>query len=299
MRTGYRRSFLLCATLIGVLSARAQEYAFQVLVIKGKVEVNSTQGWQPAKTGARLAVSDELKLLADSYVALRHSGGRPVEVRETGTYKVADLAARVKSGSSLINKYTDFILSKAEEGKPMLATGAVHRGTEGELDVYVPDMKYSSLFSDQLVLGWSPQGEGPYKVTFRNNFDFEVFSTTTNDTLLNVDLSEPKFQNQEVLFASVVSTKTPAVKSKDFLLRRMDAGERAGIEVLLKEMKDPLGEETAVQKYILAGFFEEHKLYYDAASAFLQAITLAPDVTAYRQAYEYFLLRNGMKNPRE
>jgi hypothetical protein len=79
----------------------------------------------------------------------------------------------------------------------------------------------------------------------------------------------------------------------------MDAGERAVIEVLLKEMKDPLGEETAVQKYILAGFFEEHKLYYDAASAYLQAITLAPDVTAYRQAYEYFLLRNGMKNPRE
>lgn len=291
-----RRNLALIIFLGWVEVTQAQDYAFRVLATKGKVEIRSPQGWEPVKTGSRLTQDDELKLLTNAYLALAHVGGRPMEVKEAGTYKVADLAARVKTGSSLINKYTDFILSKEEEGITMVATGAVHRGAGDELDVYYPDMKYTQVYSDQLSINWTRHAEGSYRVVFRSTFE-DVFTTTTSDTVLHVDLSDGRLKNQSALFVTVSSENTPEVKSKDFLVRRMEGAERTGIETLLKEMQDPLSEESAVQKYILAGFFEEHRLYFDANTAYLQAILLAPDVTAYRQAYEYFLLRNGMKDP--
>ena len=59
-----------------------------------------------------------------------------------------------------------------------------------------------------------------------------------------------------------------------------------------------LSEETALNKFILAGFYEEHKLLIDALAAYEEAVRLAPDVDSYREAYEEFLLRNKLKEPK-
>ena len=53
--------------------------------------------------------------------------------------------------------------------------------------------------------------------------------------------------------------------------------------------------ETALNKYILAGFYEENNLLIDALSNYEAAIGLAPDVETFQEAYEDFLLRNGFK----
>ena len=53
--------------------------------------------------------------------------------------------------------------------------------------------------------------------------------------------------------------------------------------------------ETALNKFIMAGFYEENKLLIDAITAYEQAIKLAPDVPTYKEAYEEFLLRNKLK----
>jgi hypothetical protein len=50
-----------------------------------------------------------------------------------------------------------------------------------------------------------------------------------------------------------------------------------------------------LNKFILAGFYEEHKLYIDAGTAYQQAIKMAPDVPSYKEAYDDFLIRNGFK----
>jgi tetratricopeptide (TPR) repeat protein len=59
-----------------------------------------------------------------------------------------------------------------------------------------------------------------------------------------------------------------------------------------------LSEENALNKFILAGFYEEHKLFIDAIAAYEDAIRLAPDVDSYKEAYEEFLLRNKLKEPK-
>src|SRR5882757_5974005 len=119
----------------------SQDYTFKVMANKGANEVKSGDGWQPIKTGASLKSGDELKISENAYLGLVHVTGKPLEVRTAGSYKVADLAAKMSGGASAMNKYTDFILSSnsAEAKKNRLsATGAVHRGEPTLLSVYLP-----------------------------------------------------------------------------------------------------------------------------------------------------------------
>src|SRR5687767_6214000 len=104
---------LVLLTALFAISAAvsAQDYAFKVLANKGTNEIKSGGAWLPLKTGASLKAGDEVKLGDNAYIGLVHSSGKPVEVKEAGIHPVAELESRVKGGSSVLNKYTDFILS--------------------------------------------------------------------------------------------------------------------------------------------------------------------------------------------
>jgi hypothetical protein len=52
--------------------AGAQEYAFKVLVNKGKNELKSGGTWQQLKVGSSLKSEDELKVSENSYLGLVH-----------------------------------------------------------------------------------------------------------------------------------------------------------------------------------------------------------------------------------
>src|SRR5690348_6617464 len=151
------RSVTVILALILVSSfTYGQDYAFKVMANKGSNEVKSGDSWQPLKTGASLKSTDELKLVDNAYIGLIHASGKPLEVRQSGNYKVADLAAKVGGGSSVINKYTDFILSSNAETKKnkLSATGAVHRATEtSAIRVMLPET-YASVYNNTAVINW-------------------------------------------------------------------------------------------------------------------------------------------------
>src|SRR5688572_7184931 len=86
---------------VAALTVQGQEYAFKVLVNKGKNEIKSGNDWQLIKTGTSLKSADELKISENSYIGLIHTSGKPLELKEAGNYKVVDLAAKVNGGSSV------------------------------------------------------------------------------------------------------------------------------------------------------------------------------------------------------
>jgi hypothetical protein len=45
----------------------------------------------------------------------------------------------------------------------------------------------------------------------------------------------------------------------------------------------------------LASFFEDNKLLIDAATAYQEAIKLAPNVPYFQEAFNAFLTRNGLR----
>ena len=158
--------------------AHAQDYAFKVLVNKGKNELKSGNNWQQLKVGLSLKSADELKISENSYLGLVHVSGKALELKQSGNYKVGDLAAKVNGGSNVLNKYTDFILSSATAPKNRLAaTGAVDRG-EDNIQMYLPKPELAVVYNDNVIIQWDSQGApAPYIVTFKSMFEDELDKT--------------------------------------------------------------------------------------------------------------------------
>ena len=285
---------------VAVFGQAGQEYAFKVLANKGANEVKTGTAWAAVKTGASLKKEDELKVTENSYLGLVHASGKPMELKQAGTYKVADLAAKMNGGSSVLVKYTDFILSSnsAEAKKNRLsATGAVHRGFGG-IKVFLPDNQYAGVYNNTATINWDiTKIKGPYVVIVKNMFDDELLKTETTESTVQIDLSDPKFINESAILVEVRAKADQKTKADDaHLIKRLSPVEQAKIKKALQEINGEVTEETALNKLILASFYEQNKLFIDAITAYEQAIKMSPDVPSYQEAYEEFLLRNKMKD---
>lgn len=292
-------------TLIFALSALtsslfAQDYTFKVLANKGSNEVKSGDTWQPLRTGASLRESDEIKLADNAYIGLVHASGKPLEVKKAGNYTVKKLAQDMKAGSTVLNKYTDFILSSnsAEAKKNRLsATGAVHRATEtASLNLIFPDKNKSDVFNNTAVVSWTDaKAAGPYVVSILNLFEEEIMKMETSANSVTVDLADPKLANEPNLLVEVSSKNDKKIASKQYMIKKLGAVEKENIKKSLGEIMGEVTEPTALNKLLLAGFYEEKNLIIDAIASYEEAIKLAPDVPTFQEAYDEFLLRQNLK----
>jgi len=279
--------------------AFSQDYAFKVLANKGNNEVKAGASWAPLKTGATLRSGDELKLSENAYLGLVHVKGKPLELKLAGVYKVAELAAQVGSGTSVLNKYTDFILSSnsAEAKKNRLsATGAVDRGENYAIKLILPENQSSGIYNNIAIINWDgSKVAGPYTVTLRNMFDDELTKFETAESTVRLDLADPKYVKENAILIEVKSKADPKLISKQHLIKKISPAEQAGVKKSLTEISADVSEATALNKLLLAGFYEEKNLLIDAIVAYEEAIKLAPDVPSFKEAYDEFLLRHGMK----
>ena len=277
----------------------SQDYTFRVLATKGSNELKSGDSWQAVKTGASLKSGDELKITENASVGLVHTSGKPLEVKQPGTYKVADLASKVSGGSSVLNKYTDFILSSnsAEAKKNRLsATGAVHRGP-AELKVYLPENQNAEIFNNIAYVNWEDKGAAPYIVSFKNMFDEELVKVETPETSVKIDLNDPKFANETAILVEVRSKADGRTKSEQHLIKKLSQSRHDSIKKSFTELNNELGTETSeLNKLIQAAFYEQNKLFIDAITSYEEVIKMAPDNISYKEAYDEFLFRNKLKN---
>lgn len=279
------------------ISGYTQDYAFKVLVNKGNNQVKSGSTWQPVKVGAGLKSTDEVKIAENAYLGLVHVTGKPIEVKQAGNYKVSELAGKVKGGSSVLNKYTDFILSENTQKKSTLvATGAVHRGFD-QIEVYLPKPESAVVYGKFVTINWGTKDiQGPYIVLLSSMFGDELQTIETADSTVQIDLYDKRFQNEDNIIIEVMAKDNPATKTVPALtLKKLSKADHERIKNSLNEVADPLDDDTALGKLYLATFFEKNHLLVDAVNAYMEAVRLAPDVVYYKDQYENFLIRNGIK----
>ena len=296
--------FLLLSILVACYSVvSAQDYAFKVLANKGNNEIKSGDSWQPLKTGASLKSGDEVKLSDNAYIGLVHNSGKPVELKEAGVHKVSALEGKVSTGTSVLNKYTDFILSSnsAEAKKNRLnATGAVHRGpipgVTAPIIVHLPEKENSGIFNKTAVIRWDAGTlAGPYVVTLKNMFEDVLIRQETPETSLVVDLAGEKFASENAILIEVSSKADPSQVSKQHLIKKLSPAELDKVAAAIKDLRSEVSEETAMNKLFLAGFYEQNNLLIDAITAFEEAVRLEPEVPTFRDSYDEFLIRNRLK----
>jgi len=273
-----------------------QNYTFKVLVNKGKNEMKTSQGWQQIKVGASLQTADELKIVENAYLGLVHVSGKAIEVKQSGKYKVTELAARVNGGTSVLNKYTDFILSANTGPKNTLtATGAVDRGVDN-IKVYLPRPDLAIVYNNKVTFGWEDNKSlRPYSVVFKSMFGDELLVLETNENSVEIDLGDRNFENEDNIIITVISKGDKAKISDEYTLKKLSRGDKERIQNAYQQISAQTADQTALNKLVIAGFYEENHLLVDAISAYLAAMALAPDVPYYNEAYDEFLLRNGIK----
>ncbi|MBX2915003.1 MAG: hypothetical protein KF856_07005 [Cyclobacteriaceae bacterium] len=293
--------FLLIVGLVSFATfCFGQDYAFRVLANKGSNEIKTAEGWQPVKTGASLKLGDELKVSENASVGLVHKSGKPLEEKRAGTYKVAELVSRVSGESSVLSKYTDFILSSnSDEAKKnrMSATGAVHRGTKDAIAPQLPKSEGAEIFGNQLVINWDTESAGPYIVTVLNMFDETIFKTETAQKTLTVDLADPKFNGEDALIIDIKSKSTGAKLDDQSrpMVKRLSPAKAERIKTSYAEISKELDTSTAFGNLFMAGFYEQNRLIVDAIAAYERAIAQAPDDPTYKEYYLEFLYRNKLK----
>lgn len=292
--------FLIPAVLFGQTAG----YAFKVVASKGTNEVKTGGAWQPIKTGSTLKAADEIKVGDNAYVGLFHASGKPMELNKPGTYAVAQLEKQIGGGPSVLNKYADFILSSnADEKKNKLsATGAVHRGTKEDINVLLPSTPgmNTAVYSSLVVIRWESQKtKGPFVVNITNIFGDPVarMETTSNSIVLN--LNDKQFSDLGSLFVEVSDKSNPKIASPQYTIKRMTPAEQEQIKKAWNEIAADVAEVSAMNKFLIAGFYENKNLIIDAIAAYEEAIRLAPDVDFFKEAYENFLIRSGLKSAQQ
>ena len=286
----------LLAIILVVGQAHAQDYAFKVLANKGKNELKAGDSWQQLKVGTTLKKEDELRISENAYLGLVHVTGKAIEVRKAGKYKVLDLAKEVKEPANVLNKYTDFILSANTGPKNTLAaTGAVDRGGSA-IKVYLPKPELAIVYGDKVTINWEEDKSlAPYVVNFKSMFGDELASMETADNFLVVDLANKSFMNEDNIIVTVESKTNKNKISDEYTLKRLSKADKERIKTEFAKIGATTSEPTAINKMAIAAFFEQNNLIIDAIPYYQEAIKIAPDVPDYKDFYNDFLLRYGIK----
>lgn len=294
------RVFFVLAFLLVNQLLFAQTYAFKVLVSKGKTEVKNDNNWQSIKVGSSLKPTDEVKIGENAYLGLIHASGKPLEVREAKTFKVSELVSKMTPGTSVINKYTDFILSSEQQKKNRLsATGAVHRGPLVPKDVilaFLPESDLSKVYGDQVTIAWSTENvKGPYQVIFSNLMEEDIARIDATESFVTISLSDEKFKRESQVMVRIIAKDKPGSGSKNYIIKRIQKDDRTKIDSLMAQLDPSMDRSSGLTQYVLAGFYEENLLLVDALTAYREAYMKAPDVELYKTAYTEFLKRMEFK----
>ncbi len=269
----------------------SQSYAFMVISTKGMTEKKTGDNWQPIKIGDRLKTTDEVKIPGNGYLGLQHSSGKPLEIRNPGSYPVAELASKVGKGSSPLNKYADFILSTQQDKTTRLAaTGAVHRGKVQKVQVYLPGAGKADLYSDHFMLTWSSDGSARYTVQLLTMEESELKKLETTETSLFINLKELNITTNNILFK--VTSESGNVSDK-MVVKKLTESRKRNLSELSNEIVALEEGTSALEKYILGNIYESKLLLIDALTAYKQAADLDPEV--YQESYNQFIQRLGFK----
>ncbi|MDX2191094.1 MAG: hypothetical protein SFY32_14630 [Bacteroidota bacterium] len=300
MKTIIKSTLLTIAGLTFSFYSFAQTEAFKVLASRGK---NTLGDGTALIAGKKLNDKDVIKVGDASYLGLIHTTGKTVEIKEAGTYKVADLVAKaVAKNSNITKKYSEYVIgemTKSESGdihanyqKNMKVTGSVERAiSTASITLCLP--KTSSVIEDINVVSWAknPKATG-YTVEVLNMFDDVILSKETTDTTFTIDFNSIKMPKDNTLMVRVKSNAD--LKSDSYVIKRMIESKNPDVFSDKAMFAKEFNEESALNYMMKASFYAQNNLFVDAKKAFESAIRLEPGVVEYKSAYMNFLAKNGL-----
>lgn len=302
-------SIILAGLMILALTGFGQDYTFRIMVSKGenKVKVGNVGDWQLLRIGEKLNDGDQIQVAEQGYLGMVHSSGKTKEIKTAGTYNIKELASTISASTqNIASKYADFVISKmspeekeANRRKYASVTGAVERGDDDEtLKIFMPTSV--SVYNPEVMIRWEPvTGENPtYVVKLKDLFEQTIMVAETTESNYTLNFKDAKLADaivENLVLVNVSVKGNEDLKSKNAAIELFGKDDAASFEVELKQLQANLGEQSSINNLILAEFYEENNLLLDALTSYEYAIKMSPDVEYYKEAYDEFLLRTGLK----
>lgn len=286
------------------ISLYAQSYSFRVLGTKG----NNTAAGNALKVGSTITATQTITVGADAYLGLAHSSGKTLELKKPGTYTVKELEAKLNSAQSdLASQYAKFIVDEltasgdgAGRQTRMSKTGSVQRASaNAAIHVMMPSA--TDVIDGKITLKWylgdnakiGSHDAKKYKVHITNMFGELIAEKEVSEKELTLDLSSDEFKKEtKALMYSVSVVGHPEVNSGDELysLKKLKPAEMQNIK---KELASLPTDDSALNKVILARFFEDKGLIGNAIFAYEEAVK-SSELDQYQSLYNSFLERNNL-----
>ncbi len=302
-----KKSLLIALlTVLSINFIYAQDELFKVLASSGsnKVQAQGAAEWKPLYFGKKLMKGDKIKIGDKGYIGLVYKNGKSIEIKKPGEYEVSKLSSEVsKQNASVNTKYTDFLAGEMNKTgnddmarnryKYMSVTGSVLRG-EHEIPVFIDSSKAANVLGKEVLIKWEPEvNTKTYIVTLTNLFGDEISKkeTTESSIILNIDS-----KNEKMYIATIASKEDVGTKN-DLRISYPSNDKAVELNKQLSELKAQMPEETALNKVILASFYEDNKLYPEAMQTYEAALKLEPEVEDYKIAYNQFLERAKIAKP--
>jgi len=304
-------TLILALFLSATSTLFAQDELFKVLVTKGDNKYTSATNTTPQAlvVGKKLLSNDKVIIGTGGYLGLAHKSGKTIELKTPGTYDVTKLVAQVSTqNASVSEKYVNYVAGQmtsnnedlaANRHKYMAVTGSVERGTEK----IKPVAPTSATVLDELaILKWNavkmPSSSNfakSYIVTITNMFDEVLLTKETSDTELVVDLGKLNLKTEKNLVWTVQVKEAPTLISEKYNLHYVTDDAKANqLHTQFTTLKSELGEETALNKLVLASFCAENNLTLNAMEYYEEAIKMEPDVDDYKVLYGKYMDQTGL-----
>ena len=302
-------SLILAGLMILAFTGFGQDYTFRVMVSKGanKIKVGGAGDWKALRIGERLNNGDQVQIAEQGYMGMVHSSGKTKEIKKAGDYDITDLAGSISAGTqNIASKYADFVISKmspeekeANRRKYASVTGAVERGdNDAAINIFMPTSV--SVYNPEVIIRWDPVvGENKtYVVKLKDLFEQTIMVAETSESSYTIDFNDAKLSSaivENLVIVNVSVKGNEDIKSKNAAIEQFSTDATPSFEVELKALQTNLGEQSSINNLILAEFYEENDLLLDALTSYEFAIKMSPDVAYFKESYDEFLLRNGLK----
>lgn len=282
---------------------------FKILAATGDIQIQHVEkstDWQKASAGVKLSGTDKIKVNGISYVGLIHATGKTVEITKEGTYTMEELAKGiVLGGNGVSNKFADYMLNAVAkvddpsnmsnyEGN-MALTGSVERSMNVKvLKVFFP--KTTNLISNKVVFTWyKMQDSDKYVFNLMDKYARPLYEQELSDTSISLDLAQFSMEPENCYFWNVYCKEDPKIHSEEYCLYPLSEKSKSFISDTLNILKAELGgDQSALNKVVIASYYEKNNLLNEALQNYQDAVVAAPEVDDYKKAYALFLIKMGL-----
>lgn len=301
-------SIFILTFVVNLTFGKSNE-VFKVLSATGdiKVQQNDKQNqWESVTTGVKLLENDKIKIAGNSYLGLIHSSGKTIEIKQEGTYSVNDLAKGIKPVNTVVSQQlADFMIdvfAKVDDPSnltnyqgSMSVTGSVERNLALKaVKVFMP--KATNIINPNMTFTWYNIEEATgYMFNLMDKFARPVFEKEMTDTTITVNLNELNIDKEDCYFWNVYCINEPKIQSQEYCVFLLSDKTAKTINDTLNILKNEIGDDkTALNKLVIASYYEKNNLLNEAMQYYQFALNEAPDVENYKKAYAMFLIRMGL-----